>query len=239
MSDKSLIKFLYQPEHKGVFPEPVAANKVLPSFYKSLKPQWDDGVTSGTAKRCIPFLEATSAGYIIPLWADLEVKTNNGEISLTFPDYLPMSNSLGQHDIQQLKGYPLEDNPYGSNLMKFINPWTIETPEGYSCMFMSPMNHFETRFKIIDGIVDTDNYYNQVNFPFVWTGGDGSFFIPQGTPLVQVVPFKRQETTSVVEELDIERDRLTKSRLGTKLFNSYRQLNWHKRKDETNGGLDV
>jgi len=239
LSDKCLIKFLYHHEHQGVFPEPIAANKVLPSFYKSLKPQSDDSVQSSTAKRCIPFLEAASAGYIIPLWADLEVKANNGEISLTFPDDLPMSESLGQHSIEQLKGYPLENKPYGSSLMKFINPWTIETPEGYSCMFMSPSNHFETRFQIIDGIVDTDNYYTQINFPFVWTGGDGSFFIPQGTPLVQVVPFKRQETTSVVEELDVERHRLAHSRLNTKLVNKYRQLNWHKRKDETNGGLDV
>lgn len=232
MSDKPLIKFLYNPEHKGVFPKPVPANKALPSFYKSLKPQSDISVQSGTAKRCIPFLEAAGAGYIIPLWADLEVHVSNGELHFTFPHNLPMSESLGQHDIEQLKGYPLEHVPYGSSLMKFINPWTIETPEGYSCMFMSPMNHFETRFKIIDGIVDTDNYYNQVNFPFVWTGGDGTFLIPQGTPLVHVVPFKRQETNIVVEELDVERHLLTKSRHGTKLFNTYRQLNWHKRKDK-------
>ena len=239
MSDKPVIKFLFRKEHNGVFPKPVAANKTFPSFYKSLKPQTNESVTSGTAKRCIPFLEAASAGYIIPLWADLEVIADNGQIHLTFPDGLPMGDSLGQHDIEQLKGYPLEGKPYGSSLLKFINPWTIQTPEGYSCMFMSPMNHFETRFKIIDGVVDTDSYYNEVNFPFVWTGGDGFFFIPQGTPLVQVVPFKRQETAISVEELDLEHHRLTESRINTKLFNKYRQLSWHKRKDETNGGLDV
>ena len=37
---------------------------------------------------------------------------------------------------------------------KFINKWLIETPPGYSCLFIHPMNRVEERYKIIEGIVD-------------------------------------------------------------------------------------
>ena len=50
---------------------------------------------------------------------------------------------------------------------KFINKWLIKTPPGYSCLFVKPLNHFETRFEIISGVVDTDTYINTINFPFL------------------------------------------------------------------------
>ena len=55
------------------------------------------------------------------------------------------------------------------------------------------MNRYgEDRFKIIEGIVDTDNYINTINFPFILTKRDKQFLIKKGEPMVQVIPFKRE-----------------------------------------------
>ena len=45
--------------------------------------------------------------------------------------------------------------------------------------------------KILDGVVDTDRYHAPVNLPFVALAGDGVHTLPKGTPLAQIVPFRR------------------------------------------------
>lgn len=226
------IRFMLDEAHEGVFPPPVQALKKAPDFYKAIKSQSDNHPATGTVKRCVPFLDALSAGFIIPLWADLYVYAENGGLNLSFPDNLPMGKSIETHGYMQMPDHPLAEKPYGKDFLKFLNPWLIETDPGYSCLFTSPLNHLETRFKILDGVVDTDNYYNNINLPFLWTGGDGQFFIPKGTPLVQVIPFKREEFSLSVGVIDASRRRTTLGVLGTHLKNAYRQEFWSKRKDQ-------
>jgi len=226
-----MITFYIDESLMGVFPEPIKSGKCIPEYYKKLNVESNNDPQSGTAKRCVPFMEAITAGYIIRLWSDLFVVAKNGEIELTFPDNLPLNQSLGHHSYHQLEDHPASHMAYGKDLMKFVNPWIIETPPGVSCLFTTPMNHFETRFKLIDGIVDTDTYYNQINFPFVWTGGDGEFFIEKGTPLVQVFPFVRYNFNKYqVKPIDNKKQNKTNSILGTVLKHGYRKYFWHKRK---------
>jgi len=208
----------------------VPAVKKAPDFYKSIRPQISSNPDSGTVKRCIPFLDALSAGFVIPLWSDIYVSAKEGALSLSFPRNFPMSSSMEQHGYDQFPGHPLAEKPYGKHFMKFINPWLVETAPGYSCLFTSPLNHLEPRFKILDGVVDTDTYHNNVNFPFLWTGGDGEFLIPKGTPLVQVIPYRREAFTLEVGATDVERRANTKARLGTNLKDSYRKEFWSKAK---------
>ena len=69
--------------------------------------------------------------------------------------------------------------------------------------FKNPSNNWENDICIIEGVVDTDEYYNNINFPYVWTGKEvGEFIIPQGTPLIHVIPFKRETHNYSVGVLD-------------------------------------
>ena len=181
----TVIKFMHPIGFDGVFPSPVPAYKKIPDYFKAIKPQVDDSPQTSTVKRCVPFLDALSEGFIIPLWADVRVLAKGGQLSVEFPDTYPLQ-SLGSHSYEQIPNHPMASKLYGQIALKFMNPWVIETEAGYSCLFTSPLNHMETRFKILDGIVDTDNYYNLVNFPFLWTGGEGEFFIKKGTPLAKM-----------------------------------------------------
>ena len=46
---------------------------------------------------------------------------------------------------------------------------------------------------MLSGLVDTDSYRSPVNFPFVAVAPDGVYTLKKGTPLVQVIPFRRAD----------------------------------------------
>jgi Family of unknown function (DUF6065) len=77
--------------------------------------------------------------------------------------------------------------------MKFNNFWTIRTPRGWSCLFLPPINRPNGVVEVLSGLVDTDTYTSPVNFPFVAVASDGVYTLEQGTPLVQVIPFRRAD----------------------------------------------
>lgn len=226
-----MIRFETDKNLLGAIPSPLVALKAAPDYFKKIKPQIGSNPESGTVKRCVPFLDALSSGYVIPLWADMFVTANNGEITINFPSNYAGGETLSEHSYAQIEGHPLASKAYGQLALKFINPWIVSTDDGVSCLFTSPLNHMETRFKILDGVVDTDTYYNNVNFPFLWTGGDGEFFIPRGTPLVQVIPFRREEHEASFGVIDVDRRAIVASTLGTRMKNAYREEYWHNRKN--------
>ena len=46
-------------------------------------------------------------------------------------------------------------------------------------------------FECVAGIVDTDTYSAHIHFPFFATAPDGLYTVEKGTPLVQVIPLRR------------------------------------------------
>jgi hypothetical protein len=233
------VRFSCDPHLLGAIPNPVHALKAAPEYFRQVKPQSEGNPNSGTVKRCVPFLDALSAGFVIPMWCDVYVFARNGELSIDFPPNFPQDGTLGTHGSVQIPKHPLANKPYGNMPMKWINPWVIETEPGVSCIFTPPLNHMETRFKLLDGVVDTDTYYNNINFPFLWTGGDGEFFIAKGTPLVQVIPFRRESHDLEISETDQDRKRTIQSTLGTKMKNGYRDELWHGKKAKPSDDLEV
>jgi hypothetical protein len=76
---------------------------------------------------------------------------------------------------------------------KFHDHWTIRTARGRSCLFLPPLNRPNPLFHCVAGIVDTDRCASPVHLPFFATGPDGVHVIERGTPLVQVIPFRRAD----------------------------------------------
>ena len=225
------INFFAEYHEIHSFPHPQPAAKFIPNYFKELPQQLTDNPEDGSVKRCVPFLDALTNGFIIPLWAECRIVADDSGIKLQFPRDLDRDESLGTHSYQQIKGHPLSRTKFGKIPLKWINPWGIQTPRGYSCLFTSPLNHMEDRFKILDGIVDTDNYYNHVNFPFIWTGGEGEYTLPVGTPIVQVIPFKRDTWKADVVETDQMKLSVVTSKLGTVLKHGYRKFYWSKKQE--------
>jgi len=212
------VEFLCRPEDKGVIAEPAPARTVQPTWFRRL-PGLDRTELSATnngltVKRCVPFLDALSVGWILPLAATvrLEVSDDGATVSAGWEFDREM---VSNHSAFQAAGNPYEPRP----LMKFHNPWTIRTPSGWSCLFVPPLNRPDPIVDVLSGVVHTDRYLAPVNFPFVAIAEDGVHTLPKGTPLVQVIPFRRDDERLegvVRAETDLdaeERERVYRSTL--------------------------
>jgi hypothetical protein len=110
-------------------------------------------------------------------------------------------NLLHYHSPAQLPGAPFQNYL----VAKILNPWLVRTPPGYSTLFQPLLNRFEPHLIPLAGLVETDQYYRNVNFPAIATIPPGnSVTLPRGTPLVQAIPIKRDEFQSEIVPADVE-----------------------------------
>jgi hypothetical protein len=136
------------------------------------------------------------------------------------------------HFIKQVEGSPFIEKNKNLPFYKIMNPWKIKTPKGYSCLFVPPLNNSDDRFSIIPGIVDTDTFPNEINFPIVINGDKYPVLetlIKKGTPYVQVIPFKRDSwkmTISPRKQKEIQNSRIF---FGLKILNIYKDKYWNKK----------
>jgi len=147
-----------------------------------------------TVKRCMPFLDAMTTGWILPLatMVRLEIKDGGQGVEAGWEfDRVMVSN----HGAHQVAGNPKEPRPP----CKFHNYWSIRTPPGWSCLFVPPLNRAAQPFECVAGIVDTDTYAAHIHFPFFATAPDGLYVVEKGTPLVQVIPFRREDAAIKAE----------------------------------------
>lgn len=145
---------------------------------------------------------------------------------------MKQNEPLSLHDWDQVgKACDLKKFTFGKNIIKFHNPWTIETPPGWSVQIKNPANSWSNDITLLEGTVDTDEYHLPILFPFVWTGSEeGEYIIPRGTPLAQVIPFKREETELEVGDLDQHKRAALMNKLNLLFIDRYVRLFWHKRK---------
>jgi hypothetical protein len=209
---------------------PVPASKIIPNWYKNLesylggdkRPDGNAGTTA-TAKRCMPIFDAITGGYIISTHTDLFISQVLDENGKTAPHYEWANfGALDFHTKKQLPDHP-DGAGHEFSYPKWNNAWAIETPPGYSTLFISPL-HRETPIIILPGVVDTDTYNVTVNFPFVLRDPKMDGLIPAGTPIVQVIPFKREEWQM---ELGTKEDLIAQENARNKLrsvfFDSYKR----------------
>jgi Family of unknown function (DUF6065) len=199
---KPRLEFVCDTKDHGVIAEPVPAKSVIPDWLRKLPPVDKAHVTAGdnglTIKRCMPFLDALTTGWILPLGATvrLEIRDQGRTVDAGWEVERVM---VSHHNPHQVAGNPRDPRPP----CKFHNYWTIKSPPGWSCLFVPPLNRPSPVVEVIAGVVDTDTYHSLINFPFIATARDGVYTLERGTPLVQVIPFRR-ETTHLAGEVRAE-----------------------------------
>ncbi|HXA40833.1 MAG TPA: hypothetical protein VNW53_17670 [Phenylobacterium sp.] len=195
--DPLTLTFRCPKELEGLLPPPVPAAQGLPGWLRAMPAQAFSAVVAGdddTAKRCPPFVDAMTSGFLIPLICDVRVE--NGEF--TWDNDLPAGGAvgfprspIGIHDASQVSGTPLFDAD--RFMIKFHNLWTIEAPPGYALMFTHPVNRFDLPFTTLTGLVDSDRYHDAwINFPAHWRDAGFSGVLPRGTPVAQCFPVRRE-----------------------------------------------
>ena len=188
------IKFLCDPALDGAIPKPDRAILFAPDWFKDLPREMDmkdaDGNPGLTVKACLPVTDAFALGYIVPLPFEIHLRVTDRpeETQFGWPGQPPFQ-PLEWHHPGQI-GAP--GAPFGNVLpLKFVNPWRITVPEGYSVLFQTPLSRPDLPFRCFSGFVDCDRFHTTINFPFLWTGGKGDHVLPAGLPIAQLVPVRR------------------------------------------------
>jgi hypothetical protein len=165
----------------------------LPGYPQDNKLHFRNKVANATYKKCVPLLDGLSAGYIIPLWADVQIEQQDG-----IPEIYWKTNN----NIFQLHGEPSTEIPaptgYDQIVFKYNNCWIPQTPKGYSCLIISPLGYKDLAFEAIPAIVDTDSSTVELVFP-MWIKSGFEGIVEKGTPMVQIIPFKRDDWESTFD----------------------------------------
>jgi hypothetical protein len=127
-----------------------------------------------------------TSGYYYLLEDDLHVNLNeNGFPTLTW-----------KGNIMLLDKRPTLEVPIPTNCHQlhfgFRMNWFYRTPPGYSVLVTHPMNRYDLPFFTLSGIVDSDIWGLPVFFSF-FLRRDFIGTIPKGTPIMQFIPFKRDD----------------------------------------------
>jgi hypothetical protein len=194
------LKFRCLPELEAFLPPPIPAVLGLPDWFKAMPAQAFNAMaqkTDDTVKRCPPFIDAMTYGFLIPLICDLKVDKGAFSWDLDLPAagaHNFARSPIGFHDPSQVSGTPLFDQD--RFVVKFHNLWTIEAPPGYSLLITHPINRRDLPFTTLTGLVDCDLYHdNWVHFPAHWHDAAFTGVLPKGTPVAQCVPVKRESWT--------------------------------------------
>ena len=192
-----LIRARCHPALLPLLPPPVPAARALPDWLRQMPAEVAAATLGGevvrTLKHCPPFIDALSAGILIPLATDLTIRS--GEIAWDWappplPD-APISRApVGLHVPEQASGAPLSLR--GQMVIKFTNYWALEAPPDWRLLFVHPLNRPDLPFRTLAGVVDCDAFtLGYVHFPALWTDPDFEGVLPAGTPVAQVIALPR------------------------------------------------
>lgn len=228
------IKFYPFSEDTSVFaPTPEAASKFLPEWYKKTPSVIDNnGIAVGnpgtTVKKCMPIFDLITAGYVISAPCDIYLDSTNPErLQWSIPSALIsyQGDMFATHAPQQYENLPIDRSQYHKELLRIFPFWAVGTPKGYSVIVLQPAYSDPGPLTALQAIVDTDSFITDGHLSFL-VKKDFKGIIKQGTPLIQVIPFKREswqkDISSVEESASIFQ--LQRLKLRSMFYNGYKSL---------------
>lgn len=182
-----------------------------------------------TFKVCMPFIDSMLSGYIFELWQDINILNNDISPMITWKD--TESPVFSIRDSRQAGSMQV---PHGYHDTHFAlhHPLYIKTPPGYSILVTQPFNRFDLPFMALTGIVDSDK---EPFFPgnySMFLKKDFSGIVEAGTPLLQILPFKRDDWKSEIDNSIVIEGNRAANKSGRKILGWYRDNVWSKKSYE-------
>jgi len=217
-----------------IVPSPKPAKSYIPDWYKDIPatkkiefgPNGEMANDIGSIKRCMPFFDGLTNGYIQESWCDINIqKDSYGKITYAYalgPEIVKMR--LNSSMEIQSKFYPSE--------FTWILQWLPRLPKGWSALFTTPFNRFDLPFTNTTGVIDSDVFFHTNEFggnlPF-YMDKDFEGIIPAGTPMYQIIPFKRENWKS--EEIKFDHDESVRRMVPIRkhFINGYKKTFWQKK----------
>jgi hypothetical protein len=226
------IEFFCEDSHVSEYWPPVPAKDCIPEEYANLpagkeKYQIKEEPIHNI-KGCLPAMDFMSAGYIIFNSYELELDTKFKQFreDLNLKTARTITESEHESNIHARKALAI----YYENACPVINEqkkqrvyfkvktsWAVRTPPGYSCLVMQPFYLNEKRFTIMPAIIDTDTYHLPIPITGYLNIKENTRIRP-GTPLVQIIPFKRDDWNMSIS------DKIPSDKSKFFIWNSYKRL---------------
>jgi hypothetical protein len=209
---------------------PISAKKALPKFFLEHKTHIGNtqlnssGHTTSTVKRCMPFLDSMTTGYVLRLEQDIEVQDLDNEKVIVWQSG---GEIIGIHAPEQIPSKFIPDEFYKIPF-KFGNHWSVKTPKGWSLIICHPLNRTDLPFQIFSGVVESDKYASPIALPFI-IKKNFSGIIPMGTPIAQLIPIKRTPWLSKIgSKIDLKSKKQLDA-IKSYIKNGYKNLIWEKK----------
>lgn len=216
-------------------PMPKPAKMYIPDWYKDIKTNNDPNgqAPANNLKKCIPYLDALTTGYIQETWTEISIKQDaNGMPTFNVPTFPKII------DIRPTVSVKVPDIYYPVEFVWKLN-WYPKLPKGWSAIITSPVNRIDLPFRSLTGILDSDVFYH------VWPdqmngGGNYPFFmnkgfegvIPVGTPMYQIIPFKRENWKSVANKFSLDEGLKRGFEIKKYINSAYKKQFWQKKSYE-------
>jgi len=224
--------------HNGRLTPPQPAVKNVPEWFKSLAKfdKSNDDITLGVknnigadgaivaTKMCMPFFDALTGGYHYVLEDDVYVELDKeGKPTITWAGDVMMVDKRPTIEL------PVPDNCHPIHYGWRMN-WYYETPPGYSVLITHPMNRYDLPFYTMSGIVESDIWGLPV-FTAFFLKRNFQGVIKKGTPLFQMIPFKREnwELEEIETEEALDKYELEAENRRSMLYGYYKKVAWRKK----------
>lgn len=189
----------------------------------------------GTIKSCPAVNDFINYGYILFFPTDIHIDTTKDKIEWinrdleSYDEDLGFSNYTIYHEGESgiLGQYKLDG--FHKDVLKINTFWGVRTDPGYSVFVTHPQNREDLPFRCFSAIIDTDVFPLRFQYPLIFKK-DFCGIIKAGTPMIQVMPFKRENFVS--HEVDFDTVELDKQVNSLRIFftNAYKKLYWHRKK---------
>jgi hypothetical protein len=177
-------------------PADIPERSVNPNFFVSkLKTNFK------TAKTCPSFPSVFNEGYIVTAPCDIHLGFVNNQF---FMDQSNKDIWLELHDHDQMTNH-IPGRPI-RGIFKITTRWQCIAPKGYSVRYLPLFWDFNKDWTASYGVIEHDKMH-QLNVQLLYTSDKDEILIKQGTPLVQLVPFKREDFKYTIKDMTTELQR--------------------------------
>ena len=171
---------------------PVPSKISVPEWFSSANRNWvnKDGtiLDSDTLsfKACPALMDSFVSGYLLLTPCDIHFYKIDGKVSVSVPD--EYKSFCEPRDV--MGEFPVPCG-YQENAFHWYPNWMPELPDGYSGLYINPINRFDLPFITTSGIIDNDKVSTPGLMPF-FIKKDFVGTISAGTPYIQIIPFRRE-----------------------------------------------
>jgi len=178
---------------------------------------------------CPGMADYMKAGYIIPAWENIKIKANTADTVILIGEQAVSKMIVSPMNPNLVNGIAPIESSAKLKVTKVATPWAIFTKAGYSAYVIPAIYHspFLKDLYVYSGIVDYDKF-TVCNFVFSAIRAC-EIEIPTGTPLLQIIPFKREGIGAVcMKATDVDKDKAS-FQFPSKIRSAYRKYCYGKK----------